>query len=146
MHKLMDYICDELKEMEKKAEKGDLSKTDIQYMDTLAHAGKNLSKIMDYCGEGSYSNYSNYSGYSRRSSYRGGSYGDGGSYNSYRDEAQSFVRPDGSYNHDMYSERGRDSMGRYSRSEGLKHELYRLMDDAPDERTRKELEKLIDKM
>lgn len=140
MHKLMDYICDELKEMEKKADKGELSKTDIQYMDTLAHAGKNLTKIMDYCGEGEYSNYS------RRSSYRGRSYDDGGSYGSYRDEAQPFVRPDGSYNHEIYSERGRDSMGRYSRAGGLKHELYRLMDEAPDERTRKEIEKLAEKM
>ena len=44
MHKLIDYICDELEELEKKAEKGKLTATEVQYMDTLAHAKKNLLK------------------------------------------------------------------------------------------------------
>ena len=45
MHKLIDYICDELEELERKVERGgNLSMTEIQYMDTLAHAKKNLLK------------------------------------------------------------------------------------------------------
>lgn len=45
MHKLVEYICDELEELERKAEKdGKLSMAEIQYMDTLAHAKKNLLK------------------------------------------------------------------------------------------------------
>ena len=45
MHKLVEYICDELEELERKADKdGKLSMAEIQYMDTLAHAKKNLLK------------------------------------------------------------------------------------------------------
>ena len=39
----------------------------------------------------------------------------------------------------------RDSMGRYSRS-GLTDKLHELMDEAPDDRTRMEIKRLIDKM
>lgn len=42
MHKLIDYVCAELDELERKAERGKLSMSDVQYMDTLAHAKKNL--------------------------------------------------------------------------------------------------------
>ncbi len=42
MHKFIDYICDELEDLEKKAEKGKLSMTELQYADTLAHLKKNL--------------------------------------------------------------------------------------------------------
>ena len=45
MHKLIEYICDELEELNRKAGKdGKLSMAEIQYMDTLAHAKKNLLK------------------------------------------------------------------------------------------------------
>ena len=52
MHKLYEYICDELGELEKKAEHGKLSISDIELGDTLAHFGKNLDKMME---EGEYS-------------------------------------------------------------------------------------------
>ena len=39
----------------------------------------------------------------------------------------------------------RDSMGRYSR-EGLADKLHELMNDAPDEHTRMEIKRLIEKM
>ena len=43
MHKLIEFICDELVDLERKAERGGkLSMTEVQYMDTLAHAKKNL--------------------------------------------------------------------------------------------------------
>ena len=43
MHKLIDYICDELEQLERKVDKGGkLSTQELQYMDTLAHAKKNL--------------------------------------------------------------------------------------------------------
>ena len=45
MHELINYICDELEELEHKASKdGKLSLSDIQYGDTLAHFKKNLLK------------------------------------------------------------------------------------------------------
>ena len=43
------------------------------------------------------------------------------------------------------SYRGRDSMGRYSRN-GLSDKLRELMDEAPDDRTRMEIKRLVDKM
>ena len=51
MHKLYSYICDELKDLEKKADSSGLSVQELQYGDTLAHFGKNLEKMMDGDGE-----------------------------------------------------------------------------------------------
>jgi len=126
MHKLIDYICDELKELERKAEKnGSLSMQEIQYMDTLAHAKKNLltGEAMMNAEDGESGRYSMpHYGY-------GNSYNYGGSYR-----------------------RGRDSMGRYtsrrgySYDDGMIEELRSLMESAPDERTKSEFRQFIAKM
>jgi len=126
MHKLIDYICDELKELERKAEKnGSLSMQEIQYMDTLAHAKKNLltGEAMMEAEDGESGRYSMpHYGY-------GNSYNYGGSYR-----------------------RGRDSMGRYtsrrgySYDDGMIEELRSLMESAPDERTKSEFRQFIAKM
>ena len=62
MRRLYDYICGELEKLEKKADRGDLSMSDIELGDTLAHFGKNLEKMMgeeEYSGRGrSYGRYS----------------------------------------------------------------------------------------
>lgn len=42
MDKLLNYVCDELEELEHKADKGKLSMTEMQYVDLLAHTKKNL--------------------------------------------------------------------------------------------------------
>ena len=123
MHKLVDYICDELKELERKAEKnGSLSMSEVQYMDTLAHAKKNLltGEAMMEAEDGESGRYSmpHY-----------GNYNYGGSYR-----------------------RGRDSMGRYtsrrgySYDDGMIEELRSLMENAPDERTKSEFRQFIAKM
>ena len=45
MHKLIDYVCDKLEELEDKVGKGEkLSMQEIEYMDMLAHTKKNLLK------------------------------------------------------------------------------------------------------
>ena len=120
MHKLIDYLCEELDDMERKVGKGQkLSMQELQYVDVLAHAKKNLMKADEMSGEGEYSNR----GYSRRMSYRDGA--------SYAYPEEDYVRPDGSYSH---RGRNRDSMGRYS-SEG-----------SVDEQTKEELMKLIKQM
>lgn len=54
MHKLVKYIDDELMELERKADKGKLSMQEIEYMDTLAHAKKNILKSDEMDG-GEYS-------------------------------------------------------------------------------------------
>lgn len=127
MHKLIEYACSELEDLERKAGKGGkLSMQELQYADTLAHLKKNLMKADEMSGESEYSGR----GYSRRMSYDdGGSYGGEGSYaDSY------YVRPDGSYARGRGAGARRDSMGRYSSEGGV------------DEQTKKELMKLIEQM
>lgn len=122
LYELRDKLCDQL------AEYGDKELTSpvLEVVDKLAHATKNLDKVIAKCEgmdyEGSYS----------------GAYYPRNSYGSY----------------DRGRGVGRNSMGRYdnrysggySGDDGMIHELTRLMDDAPDERTRMELQKFIDKM
>ena len=138
MHKLIEYVCDELKELESKADKeGKLSAAEVQYMDVLAHAKKNLLTGEAMMEESEYSNADG--------SYRGGSYRSG----SYMMDGN-----DGSYRGRSYAGRRnarRDSMGRYSgngysRSEEMVDELRDLMQDAPDDRTRQEFQRFIQKI
>lgn len=130
MHKLIKYACEELEELERKADKGGkLSMTELQYADTLAHLKKNLLKSEEM--EGGEEEYS-MRGYSRRmsgaegGSHRGGSYDD----ESYADGR--YVRPDGSYARGRGAGAKRDSMGRYSSEsvdEHTKQELMRLIEN-----------------
>lgn len=137
MDKLIEYVCDELKELEKKADKdGKLSMAEIQYADTLAHMKKNLLK-----GEEMYEDeYSMARGGGR--SYRGGSYGrsyEGGGYS-----GESYARGRG-------RNARRDSMGRYS-SEGYSRngdfmeDLQELMESAPNDRVRQKLKGIMSEM
>lgn len=127
MHKLIEYVCDELKELERKADKdGKLSMAEIQYMDTLAHAKKNLLTGDAMMDEG-------------ESGYYMPMYG-----RSYGDES---MRNGNSY------ARRRDSMGRYmsrrggmSYDDGTVEELRDLMDRTPNESIKREYQKLIDKI
>jgi hypothetical protein len=102
LYELKERLIDELKDYGKK----DLSSGTIGMIDTLAHATKNLCKIIEDSEEGN-------SGYYPERSYRG----------SYR----------------------RDGMGRYSRH-GLADKLRDLMDEAPDEKTRIEIQRIVEKM
>lgn len=59
MHKLLEYVCDEMEELEEKvAREQKLSSAEMQYLDTLAHTKKNLLKAEEMSGEESYSGYS----------------------------------------------------------------------------------------
>lgn len=148
MHKLMEYICSEMEELERKADKdGKLSMAEMQYLDTLAHTKKNLLKADEMWEESEYSEAMDGRGssYARRSYARGGNRSnayEGGSYRSYDDDTMSMAR----------GRRGnvrRDSMGRYSRADGadmMVDELKELMQEAPDERTRMEFQKFIQKI
>lgn len=138
MHKLIDFICDEIDELERKAGKGKLSMAEVQYLDTLAHTKKNLLKAEEMSGGEGYSE-GMYPVYGQ--AYNDGrSYADGRSYNGER-----------SYNGGRSYARRRDSMGRYSRgysmaADDMVSELRELMKDAPDDRTRVEFQKFIDKI
>lgn len=135
MKALMDYVCSEISDLETKAEKdGKLSMAEMQYLDTLAHTKKNLLKAEEMSEEG-YSGmmYPRYYGDDRMD---GRSYRDGRSYG----DGRSYARG-----------RRRDSMGRYSRgysmaNEDMMDELRDLMEKAPDEMTKREFKKFIDKI
>lgn len=142
MHKLIEYICGELEDLERKSEKEGLSMAEVQYGDTLAHFKKNLLKSEEMMGEDEYSmaGGSYEDSYARRGqSRRSGRYMSGGSYRSYARGRGSNAR--------------RDNMGRYSREDGysmasedMVDELRELMQDAPDEQTRKEFQKFIQRI
>ena len=103
LHELKDRLVDELKSYGKR----DLTGSSLDTIDKLAHAAKNVCKVIESSDDGSY--------YSRT-----GRIYDGSSFR-------------------------RDGMGRYSRA-GLADKLRELMADAPDEHTRMEIQKLVDKM
>lgn len=104
------------KELEEYSAK-DLSPQSLEVVDKLCHAIKNLDKIIEKHEEKEYSN----------------------SYGMYNDVSYGRGR-----------NTRRDYMGRYStgysRDDNMIMELTELMDDAPDERTRMEFQKFINKM
>jgi hypothetical protein len=134
MHKLYEWACNELEELESKAEKG-LSAADVEYADRLTELKKNILKIEMLEDEG----------YSAE----------------YRDDMGSYARGNrGNYNRGYYRggsyARGRnarrDSMGRYSRdgysraADEQIEMLESMMESAPNEQIKKEIEKLITKI
>ena len=109
LYELKEKLVDELKDYGKM----EMTSANLEKIDKLAHAAKNVCKIIDESDDGNSGYYS-----------RTGRIYDGRSFrNSYR----------------------RDSMGRYSR-DGLADKLRELMDEAPDEKSRMEIQRLVDKM
>ena len=134
MDKLIDYICGELEDLERKAEKSKLSMAEMQYVDMLAHAKKNLLKGEEMMDGESYA-YE----YSRE---RGANRGGGRSNESYE-----YMNARGRGRNARRDSRGRYSNGRYMMDAGdMVEELRELMEDAPDERTRMEFQRFIQKM
>lgn len=144
LYELKEKLCKELKKYNDK----ELTKESLEIVDKLSHATKNIDKIIEKYEEeeegGSYGSYNSY-GNSYEGSYRG---------NSNRNNR-------GSYNNGSYARgRGRnarrDSMGRYSSAGGsydgysrnadIASELREMMMDAPDEQTRMEYQKVINKL
>lgn len=127
-------------ELEDYGKKGEMSAGTLEIVDKLAHAIKNLDKIIENYDE-EYSGAYEGGSYEQGGSYRRGTSSDGGSYRggSYR-----------SYARGRRNAR-RDSMGRYSGEGYSRHgdmvdELRDLMEDAPDEKTRMEVQKLVKKL
>ena len=130
MHKLYEWACNELEELESKAEKG-LSAADVEYADKLTELKKNILKIEMLEDEGYSAEYRDDMGNYARGRNRG---------NSYR------------YSSARGRNARRDSMGRYSRdgySRAADEQIEMLegmIDSAPNEQIKKEIEKLISKM
>jgi hypothetical protein len=136
MHKLIDFVCDELEDIEQKASKGELSISDVQYADTLAHLKKNLLKseeMMEEFDEGYSSEMRPMNGTMRNGSYR-------------YDGGMSYARGRG-------SRAKRDSMGRYSSERGYSRdaadmtaELQEMMDDPKYAPVKHDIERLMRKV
>ena len=126
MHKLYEYVCDELKDLEKKAEKGNLSMQEIQYADTLAHLKKNLMKA-DEMMEDEFGEYS--MAYYPMTSYAE----EGGNKGGYMSR-----RGGNSYARGRGRNARRDSMGRYSNegysmaNDDMIADLREMMETAPE--------------
>lgn len=126
LYELKEKLCKELKKYSSK----DVSANSLDVVDKLAHAVKNIDKIIEsYEGEnGSYDyNYRNYEGgRSNRGSYNEGSYARGRGRNARRDNMGRYA-----------------SEGGYSRHGDMVETLREMMMDAPNEEIRREYEKII---
>lgn len=144
MHEIYDLKEMLCKELEEYGKKGEMTAGSLDVVDKLAHTIKNLDKIIETYEEEGYSNRGGiYEG-----GMTGGSYARGGRNRSY---AGGRSYRGGSYARGRGSNARRDAMGRYSsegysRAEDMIDQLNDLMEDAPDERTRMEIQKLITKM
>lgn len=119
MDKLYELKDKLMKELEDYSQNGKFSKEDVESIKYMASAVDHLCNIME-----------EEEGYSGRYPYMGGVYADG--------RGTSYRR---SYK--------RDSMGRYSRGysrNDLADKMRELMDDAPDDRTRQEIQRMVDKL
>ena len=97
MNMLFEKLCGELCEYGQK----DLTQDSLKTIDTLAHAAKNVLKVMEGCdGGGSYAYYDEDPRTTAMGGSMSGSYGDGSYRGSYRMSGR------------------RDSMGRYSSADG----------------------------
>lgn len=152
LYKLKEMLCEELKEYGKK---GELSAGSLEVVDTLAHAAKNLDKIIEaYEEEEGYSERGG--SYARGGGGRGGNQGGGqsnrgGSYEN-RYSREYYSRDGGSYARGRGRNARRDSMGRYSSEGGysraadeMVEQLEELKEQAPDNQTRQEIQRLITK-
>ena len=118
MHELYE-LKEKLMDMLEEQSKKGITSSNLDVIDKLTHTVKNLCKIIE-----------DSDGYSERGrSYARDGYGRA------------------MYNDGMsYADRRRDSMGRYVSDDGMIKELRKLSDEAPDQRTRMEIDKLIRKM
>ena len=159
MHDLKDLLCAELKDYAEKGKRsGELSKADVEVIDTVLNSVKNIYKIDKYkeetegysedgtyMGEGRIYGTSYESGYSERG---GSSYARGRGRYAKRDSMGRYSSRGMSYDDDMsYARGGRGgNRGGYSRDDGKHYmmgELERLMEKASTHTEREALEKCM---
>ena len=157
MHELYELKDKLLQELEEYGTK-ELSAGTLDVVDKLSHAVKNLCKIIEMKEDeeeysGDMMGGTSYARGGNRGGSRGGSSNRGGSYRgSYEGRGGSYARGRG-------PNARRDSMGRYSSERGGSYErgysrdgmemadqLRDLMEDAPDEAIRKDIERLLRKV
>lgn len=149
MHKLIELkemLCKQLEEYSSK----ELTAGSLDVVDKLAHAIKNICKIIEAYEEEEYSN--NYGGSYEGMSREGGSYARGGNQGGGRGRSnagRSYARGGRRGGANQYG----SYAGGYSREDGysmttedMVEELRNLMQEAPDEKTRQMIHQTIQKM
>lgn len=122
LYNLKEMLCKELSDYGKE---GGLSLSSLDTIDTLAHACKNVCKIIESKDEEQYSGRGSYYG-SNRYSRDGYYYDDGG----------------------MSGRRGRAMNGRFVSRDAseMARKLRDMASDAPDDASKREIERLAEKM
>lgn len=133
MHKLYELKETLVKELERYADNQTLDLQTLDIIDKLAHAGKNVCKIIETCEEEQYSEAMGGGSYRSMPHFRmAGSYAKDGSYGSYARGRGAGAR--------------RDSMGRYSSAADFRADLQELMNNAPNEQVRQRLMETMNMM
>lgn len=139
LYELCEMIMQETRDAKDKIRQagGKLTGADTEYLDRLTHILKSLkTTIMIMEDEDGYSSDSG--------DYTGGSYGNGGgSYRNYPNGG-SYARGRGTYA--KRDSRGRYSSNGYSRHGDMAEELRRLMNEAPNDQIRMDIQRLADKV
>ena len=133
MKMLFDKLCDELCEAGNK----DLTQDSLKTIDTLAHAAKNVLKVMEGCDGGSYAYYDEDPRTTAMGGSMRGSYGNGYRMSGKRDSM-------GRYSREGMSREGMSRTG-YSRGNNVTDGLRELMYAAPAE-MQGEIQRLIKKL
>lgn len=139
MHEIYELKEKLMRELEEYG-KQEMSAGSLEVVDKLAHAIKNICKIIEAAEEEEYSQRGgNYAYADGGGSYRGGNYRMGGG--SYRGGQG------GSYARGRGQNARRDSMGRYSSAgEGLAEQLEEMMREAPNEQIRQQMQQLVQQL
>jgi hypothetical protein len=133
MHKLHNLKKALLEELEMFADKGINNDTDLKRIDMMAHAAKNLGKVIEMCEEESGSSFRSGSYRMNSRSYGDSSYGDS-SYRRRRDSMGRYAGDDGRSYESGYAEAADDMRGklenlmREARTEEERHAIRGMLD------------------
>ena len=146
---MKETIAHEIAEANKRIRNagGQINTEDLDIIDKLAHSMKSLATtaaMMEAEEEGGYSGahmppwpqYRDGGGYAREN--RGG-------YGYSRENRNGYSGNGGGYSRNNYSRENRIGYG-YSRTGDMTEQLRQMMEEAPDEMTRMEIKKLMDRM
>ena len=149
LHELCETITRSIQQANEKirAAGGKVTSGDMEYIDRLTHSLKSIKAVMAMIEEAEMEDeYSERGSYRRGYSREGGSYARGGRGGGY---SRGSYDDGGSYARGRNARR--DNMGRYSRDGYSEHgelvdELRQLMEQAPDQQTRQEMQRLVEKI
>lgn len=123
-----------------KANGGDIANDDVEVIDKLTHS---LKSLVTTCAMLEAEEDGGYSGRYAPNWNPGVHYGYGYGYEGRNDYSRNGSGNEGGYSRNRYS---RESRNGYSRNGDMSDQLRQMMDEAPDDVTRMEIKKLMDRM